>query len=116
MTNTALTPQALSPIVAAQDLTEAELVNGIKTALLTMAQSFQHSVKSAIDYRLAMPLMKSQHKQALNQCRTLKWPLLLSLLRLIALESPSLAMFLPCATQATGSSKSRAENVLTTEE
>ena len=49
MTNTALTPQALSPIVAAQDLTEAELVKGIKTALSQMASSFRQSVKSAIE-------------------------------------------------------------------
>jgi hypothetical protein len=49
MTNTALTPQALSPIVAAQDLTEAELVKGIKTALSQMASSFRQSVTSAIE-------------------------------------------------------------------
>jgi Protein of unknown function (DUF3102) len=49
MTNTALTPQALSPIVATQDLTEAELVKGIKTALSQMASSFRQSVKSAIE-------------------------------------------------------------------
>jgi len=49
MTNTALTAQALSPIVAAQDLTEAELVKGIKTALSQMASSFRQSVKSAIE-------------------------------------------------------------------
>jgi hypothetical protein len=53
MTDAAVTPKALSipanATIAASDLTEAELVNGIKTALSTMAQSFRQSVKSAIE-------------------------------------------------------------------
>jgi hypothetical protein len=47
MTNTALTSQApTSP--ALQDLTQTELVKGIKEALSSMASSFRNSVRDAI--------------------------------------------------------------------
>jgi Protein of unknown function (DUF3102) len=47
MTNTALTPQAPTP-PALKDLTQTELVKGVKEALSSMVISFQNSVKHAI--------------------------------------------------------------------
>jgi Protein of unknown function (DUF3102) len=47
MTNTALTSQATTPL-APKDLTQTELVKGVKEALSFMVTSFQQSVRHAI--------------------------------------------------------------------